>query len=121
MLISINCVNSGGQTSFLPVPRSSTKLFTVGGPRPPSLASRFLLLSARRRVRSGSGVSALSAAAADHRLPEEPALEDEQPPEKKLPGNARGPPVGFLSEAEGGVNPRASGRFRPLTFKRKRG
>lgn len=42
-----------------------------------------------RRVRSGSGISVISSASVDQRLPEEPALEDEQQQvEKKLPGKA---------------------------------
>ncbi|XP_054569483.1 intersectin-1 isoform X1 [Eptesicus fuscus] len=56
----------------------------AGQPLPPVLPAEYIPPSFRR-VRSGSGVSALSAASADQRLPEEPALEDEQPPEKKLP------------------------------------
>nr|KAF6268902.1 intersectin 1 [Pipistrellus kuhlii] len=55
-----------------------------GQPLPPVLPSEYIPPSFRR-VRSGSGVSALSAAAVDQRLPEEPALEDEQQLEKKLP------------------------------------
>lgn len=40
-----------------------------------------------RRVRSGSGISAASSVSVDQRLPEEPALEEEQQQlEKKLPG-----------------------------------
>ncbi|XP_075816209.1 intersectin-1 isoform X4 [Microtus pennsylvanicus] len=38
-----------------------------------------------RRVRSGSGMSVISSSSVDQRLPEEPASEDEQQLEKKLP------------------------------------
>lgn len=43
-------------------------------------------LSFCRRVRSGSGMSVISSSSVDQRLPEEPASEDEQQLEKKLPG-----------------------------------
>lgn len=43
-----------------------------------------------RRVRSGSGISAASSVSVDQRLPEEPALEEEQQQlDKKLPGEQR--------------------------------
>lgn len=63
----------------------------------------FLLFHDRRRVRSGSGVSALSSASVDQRLPEEPVLEDEQQLEKKLPGNLHSSSITSevsISEAE---------------------
>lgn len=43
-------------------------------------------LSFCRRVRSGSGMSVINSSSVDQRLPEEPASEDEQQLEKKLPG-----------------------------------
>uniref|UniRef100_A0A8B9J1L0 Intersectin-1 n=1 Tax=Amazona collaria TaxID=241587 RepID=A0A8B9J1L0_9PSIT len=56
-----------------------------GQPLPPVLPAEYIPPSFRR-VRSGSGISAGSSASADQRLPEEPALEDEQQQlEKKLP------------------------------------
>ncbi|XP_054434050.1 intersectin-1 isoform X2 [Pteronotus mesoamericanus] len=55
-----------------------------GQPLPPALPPEYIPPSFRR-VRSGSGVSVISSASADQRLPEEPALEDEQQLEKKLP------------------------------------
>lgn len=56
-----------------------------GQPLPPVLPPEYIPPSFRR-VRSGSGVSMVSSAAVDQRLPEEPALEDEQQQlEKKLP------------------------------------
>lgn len=52
---------------------------------PPVLPPEYIPPSFRR-VRSGSGVSVVSSASVDQRLPEEPALEDEQQQlEKKLP------------------------------------
>ncbi|XP_059542361.1 intersectin-1 isoform X1 [Myotis daubentonii] len=56
----------------------------AGQPLPPVLPAEYIPPSFRR-VRSGSGVSALSSASADQRLPEEPVLEEEQQLEKKLP------------------------------------
>ncbi|XP_014390686.1 PREDICTED: intersectin-1 [Myotis brandtii] len=56
----------------------------AGQPLPPVLPAEYIPPSFRR-VRSGSGVSALSSASVDQRLPEEPVLEDEQQLEKKLP------------------------------------
>uniref|UniRef100_A0A8C6JCB0 Uncharacterized protein n=1 Tax=Melopsittacus undulatus TaxID=13146 RepID=A0A8C6JCB0_MELUD len=56
-----------------------------GQPLPPVLPPEYIPPSFRR-VRSGSGISAGSSVSADQRLPEEPALEDEQQQlEKKLP------------------------------------
>nr|KAF6474556.1 intersectin 1 [Rousettus aegyptiacus] len=56
-----------------------------GQPLPPVLPPEYIPPSFRR-VRSGSGVSVISSASVDQRLPEEPALEDEQQQlEKKLP------------------------------------
>ncbi|XP_045708304.1 intersectin-1 isoform X1 [Phyllostomus hastatus] len=55
-----------------------------GQPLPPVLPPEYIPPSFRR-VRSGSGVSVISSASADQRLPEEPVLEDEQQLEKKLP------------------------------------
>ncbi|XP_054981789.1 intersectin-1 isoform X3 [Sorex araneus] len=56
-----------------------------GQPLPPALPPEYIPPSFRR-VRSGSGVSVVSAGSVDQRLPEEPALEDEQQQlEKKLP------------------------------------
>lgn len=49
----------------------------------------FFLFHNCRRVRSGSGISVISSTSVDQRLPEEPALEDEQQQlEKKLPGKS---------------------------------
>ncbi|XP_014745843.1 PREDICTED: intersectin-1 [Sturnus vulgaris] len=57
-----------------------------GQPLPPALPPEFIPPSFRR-VRSGSGISAASSVSVDQRLPEEPALEEEQQQlEKKLPG-----------------------------------
>ncbi|XP_039567810.1 intersectin-1 isoform X2 [Passer montanus] len=56
-----------------------------GQPLPPALPPEYIPPSFRR-VRSGSGVSAASSVSVDQRLPEEPALEEEQQQlEKKLP------------------------------------
>ncbi|XP_013359811.1 PREDICTED: intersectin-1 isoform X2 [Chinchilla lanigera] len=56
-----------------------------GQPLPPVLPPEYIPPSFRR-VRSGSGISVISSASVDQRLPEEPALEDEQQQlEKKLP------------------------------------
>ncbi|XP_071666810.1 intersectin-1 isoform X3 [Patagioenas fasciata] len=56
-----------------------------GQPLPPVLPPEFIPPSFRR-VRSGSGISAVSSVSVDQRLPEEPALEEEQQQlEKKLP------------------------------------
>ncbi|XP_055558594.1 intersectin-1 isoform X2 [Falco biarmicus] len=56
-----------------------------GQPLPPVLPPEYIPPSFRR-VRSGSGISALSSVSVDQRLPEEPALEEEQQQlEKKLP------------------------------------
>ncbi|XP_021260384.1 intersectin-1 isoform X4 [Numida meleagris] len=56
-----------------------------GQPLPPALPPEYIPPSFRR-VRSGSGVSAVSSVSVDQRLPEEPALEEEQQQlEKKLP------------------------------------
>ncbi|KAF6119247.1 intersectin 1 [Phyllostomus discolor] len=55
-----------------------------GQPLPPVLPPEYIPPSFRR-VRSGSGVSVISSASADQRLPEEPVLEEEQQLEKKLP------------------------------------
>ncbi|XP_023389645.1 intersectin-1 isoform X5 [Pteropus vampyrus] len=56
-----------------------------GQPLPPVLPPEYIPPSFRR-VRSGSGVSVISSTSVDQRLPEEPALEDEQQQlEKKLP------------------------------------
>ncbi|XP_019482489.1 PREDICTED: intersectin-1 [Hipposideros armiger] len=56
-----------------------------GQPLPPALPPEYIPPSFRR-VRSGSGVSVISSSSVDQRLPEEPALEDEQQQlEKKLP------------------------------------
>ncbi|KFV15203.1 Intersectin-1, partial [Pterocles gutturalis] len=56
-----------------------------GQPLPPVLPPEYIPPSFRR-VRSGSGISAVSSVSADQRLPEEPALEEEQQQlEKKLP------------------------------------
>ncbi|XP_025062320.1 intersectin-1 isoform X1 [Alligator sinensis] len=56
-----------------------------GQPLPPVLPPEYIPPSFRR-VRSGSGVSAVSLVSVDQRLPEEPVLEEEQQqPEKKLP------------------------------------
>ncbi|NWQ70061.1 ITSN1 protein, partial [Neopipo cinnamomea] len=56
-----------------------------GQPLPPALPPEYIPPSFRR-VRSGSGISAASSASVDQRLPEEPALEEEQQQlEKKLP------------------------------------
>ncbi|XP_027557615.1 LOW QUALITY PROTEIN: intersectin-1 [Neopelma chrysocephalum] len=57
----------------------------AGQPLPPALPPEFIPPSFRR-VRSGSGISAASSVSVDQRLPEEPALEEEQQQlEKKLP------------------------------------
>ncbi|XP_009693587.1 PREDICTED: intersectin-1-like, partial [Cariama cristata] len=57
-----------------------------GQPLPPVLPPEYIPPSFRR-VRSGSGISAVSSVSVDQRLPEEPALEEEQQQlEKKLPG-----------------------------------
>ncbi|XP_027569208.2 intersectin-1 isoform X1 [Pipra filicauda] len=57
----------------------------AGQPLPPALPQEFIPPSFRR-VRSGSGISAASSVSVDQRLPEEPALEEEQQQlEKKLP------------------------------------
>lgn len=57
-----------------------------GQPLPPVLPPEYIPPSFRR-VRSGSGISVISSASVDQRLPEEPVLEDEQQQlEKKLPG-----------------------------------
>ncbi|XP_065508432.1 intersectin-1 isoform X5 [Caloenas nicobarica] len=54
-------------------------------PLPPVLPPEFIPPSFRR-VRSGSGISAVSSVSVDQKLPEEPALEEEQQQlEKKLP------------------------------------
>ncbi|XP_058152167.1 intersectin-1 isoform X2 [Dasypus novemcinctus] len=56
-----------------------------GQPLPPVLPPEYIPPSFRR-VRSGSGMSVISSASVDQRLPEEPVLEDEQQQlEKKLP------------------------------------
>ncbi|KAM7065404.1 intersectin-1 isoform 2-T3 [Acridotheres tristis] len=56
-----------------------------GQPLPPALPPEFIPPSFRR-VRSGSGISAATSVSVDQRLPEEPALEEEQQQlEKKLP------------------------------------
>ncbi|XP_030325274.1 intersectin-1 isoform X3 [Calypte anna] len=56
-----------------------------GQPLPPVLPPEYIPPSFRR-VRSGSGISAASSGSVDQRLPEEPALEEEQQQlEKKLP------------------------------------
>lgn len=56
-----------------------------GQPLPPALPPEYIPPSFRR-VRSGSGISAASSVSVDQRLPEEPALEeDQQQLEKKLP------------------------------------
>uniref|UniRef100_A0A7M4FEN2 Intersectin-1 n=1 Tax=Crocodylus porosus TaxID=8502 RepID=A0A7M4FEN2_CROPO len=56
-----------------------------GQPLPPVLPPEYIPPSFRR-VRSGSGISAVSSVSIDQRLPEEPVLEEEQQqPEKKLP------------------------------------
>ncbi|XP_010606988.1 intersectin-1 isoform X4 [Fukomys damarensis] len=56
-----------------------------GQPLPPVLPPEYIPPSFRR-VRSGSGMSVVSSSSLDQRLPEEPALEDEQQQlEKKLP------------------------------------
>ncbi|XP_069886716.1 intersectin-1 isoform X3 [Dipodomys merriami] len=56
-----------------------------GQPLPPVLPPEYIPPSFRR-VRSGSGISVVSSSSVDQRLPEEPALEDEQQQlEKKLP------------------------------------
>ncbi|KAG3283923.1 intersectin 1, transcript variant X10 [Ictidomys tridecemlineatus] len=56
-----------------------------GQPLPPVLPPEYIPPSFRR-VRSGSGISVISSTSVDQRLPEEPALEDEQQQlEKKLP------------------------------------
>ncbi|XP_009865733.1 PREDICTED: intersectin-1-like, partial [Apaloderma vittatum] len=56
-----------------------------GQPLPPVLLPEYIPPSFRR-VRSGSGISAVSSGSVDQRLPEEPALEEEQQQlEKKLP------------------------------------
>ncbi|XP_036060022.1 intersectin-1 isoform X4 [Onychomys torridus] len=55
-----------------------------GQPLPPVLPPEYIPPSFRR-VRSGSGMSVVSSSSVDQRLPEEPASEDEQPIEKKLP------------------------------------
>ncbi|KAM4888308.1 intersectin-1 isoform 3-T3 [Thomomys bottae] len=56
-----------------------------GQPLPPVLPPEYIPPSFRR-VRSGSGISVISSSSVDQRLPEEPALEDEQQQlEKKLP------------------------------------
>ncbi|XP_032535950.1 intersectin-1 isoform X3 [Chiroxiphia lanceolata] len=60
-------------------------LAMAGQPLPPALPPEFIPPSFRR-VRSGSGISAASSVSVDQRLPEEPALEEEQQQlEKKLP------------------------------------
>uniref|UniRef100_A0A8D2Q1U6 Intersectin-1 n=1 Tax=Zosterops lateralis melanops TaxID=1220523 RepID=A0A8D2Q1U6_ZOSLA len=60
-----------------------------GQPLPPALPPEYIPPSFRR-VRSGSGISAASSVSVDQRLPEEPALEEEQQQlEKKLPGEQR--------------------------------
>ncbi|XP_035300202.1 intersectin-1 isoform X2 [Cricetulus griseus] len=55
-----------------------------GQPLPPVLPPEYIPPSFRR-VRSGSGMSVISSSSVDQRLPEEPASEDEQQLEKKLP------------------------------------
>ncbi|XP_040606412.1 intersectin-1 isoform X4 [Mesocricetus auratus] len=55
-----------------------------GQPLPPVLPPECIPPSFRR-VRSGSGMSIISSSSVDQRLPEEPASEDEQQLEKKLP------------------------------------
>lgn len=55
-----------------------------GQPLPPVLPPECIPPSFRR-VRSGSGMSVISSSSVDQRLPEEPASEDEQQLEKKLP------------------------------------
>ncbi|XP_026717074.1 intersectin-1 isoform X3 [Athene cunicularia] len=56
-----------------------------GQPLPPVLPPEYIPPSFRR-VRSGSGLSAVTSVSVDQRLPEEPALEEEQQQlEKKLP------------------------------------
>ncbi|XP_027493383.1 intersectin-1 [Corapipo altera] len=60
-------------------------LAMAGQPLPPALPPEYIPPSFRR-VRSGSGISAASSVSVDQRLPEEPALEEEQQQlEKKLP------------------------------------
>ncbi|XP_063812564.1 intersectin-1 isoform X3 [Pseudophryne corroboree] len=53
---------------------------------PPVLPPEYIPPSFRR-VRSGSGISMMSSVSVDQRLPEEPAEEEPQPVDKKLPGN----------------------------------
>lgn len=57
-------------------------------------------LSFCRRVRSGSGMSVISSSSVDQRLPEEPASEDEQQLEKKLPGER--PTADWLMDGRNG-------------------
>ncbi|MEJ1282975.1 intersectin 1 (SH3 domain protein 1A) [Cricetulus griseus] len=59
-----------------------------GQPLPPVLPPEYIPPSFRR-VRSGSGMSVISSSSVDQRLPEEPASEDEQQLEKKLPDKKR--------------------------------
>ncbi|XP_073440721.1 intersectin-1 isoform X3 [Dendrobates tinctorius] len=55
-----------------------------GQPLPPVLPPDYIPPSFRR-VRSGSGISIMSSVSVDQRLPEEPAEEEPQPVDKKLP------------------------------------
>ncbi|CAN2387581.1 positive regulation of caveolin-mediated endocytosis [Pristimantis euphronides] len=55
-----------------------------GQPLPPVLPPDYIPPSFRR-VRSGSGISMMSSVSVDQRLPEEPAEEEPQPVDKKLP------------------------------------
>lgn len=57
-------------------------------------------LSFCRRVRSGSGMSVINSSSVDQRLPEEPASEDEQQLEKKLPGEQ--PTADWLMDGRNG-------------------
>ncbi|KAF2986742.1 hypothetical protein EK904_010821 [Melospiza melodia maxima] len=68
-----------------------------GQPLPPALPPEYIPPSFRR-VRSGSGISAASSVSVDQRLPEEPALEEEQQQlEKKLPAAAFNSPFPHIS------------------------
>ncbi|XP_040279078.1 intersectin-1 isoform X2 [Bufo bufo] len=55
-----------------------------GQPLPPVLPPDYIPPSFRR-VRSGSGISMMSSVSVDQRLPEEPAEEEPQPADKRLP------------------------------------
>ncbi|XP_068126540.1 intersectin-1 isoform X2 [Hyperolius riggenbachi] len=55
-----------------------------GQPLPPVLPPEYIPPSFRR-VRSGSGLSIMSSGSIDQRLPEEPAEEEQQPADKRLP------------------------------------